>query len=506
MRVRALGQGTALGYDGAPRQEGSGVTEDNQTSRTCAVTRTRFAPSPTGALHLGNVRTALFNALLARRDSGAFVLRVEDTDSERSRPEHLEQLCDDLRWLGLNWDEGPDAGGPCGPYQQSARHALYDEYFQRLETADQAYPCFCTEAELERSRQAQRAAGQPPRYPGTCARLGPAERQERLERGLRPTLRFRVPPRQVVTFEDRVRGSQRFPTGEIGDFIIRRADGTPAFFFSNAVDDALMGITCVLRGEDHLTNTPRQLLLLEALGLPAPAYGHISMILGDDGAPLSKRNGSRALVDLREAGYLPEAVVNYLARLGHHDDDDTLRDRDSLAASFSEQGLTRAPARFDAGQLERWQREAVAGLSAERAAEWMRAVAGDAWPGDDAELVAVIRGNVRFPEDVHQWLGILRGEPASPDDAGLAWLRQAGPDFFHAAAAAEGDWQAVTAAAREATGARGKGLFMPLRVALTGLTHGPELPRIHAYLGAAEAARRFRAAAALAGDVPDQRT
>ncbi|MFO7857463.1 MAG: glutamate--tRNA ligase [Ectothiorhodospiraceae bacterium] len=468
--------------------------------------RTRFAPSPTGALHLGNVRTALFNALLARRDGGAFVLRAEDTDSERSRPEHLDQLCDDLRWLGLDWDEGPDVGGSCGPYQQSARQPTYADYFQRLEAADQAYPCFCTEAELERSRQAQRAAGQPPRYPGTCARLGPAERQDRLERGLRPTLRFRVPPRQVVTFEDRVRGSQQFPTGEIGDFIIRRADGTPAFFFSNAVDDALMGITCVLRGEDHLTNTPRQLLLLEALGLSAPCYGHISMILGDDGAPLSKRNGSRALVELREAGYLPEAVVNYLARLGHHDDDDTLRDLDSLAASFSEQRLTRAPARFDAGQLQRWQREAVAALSLARAAEWMRAAAGDAWPGDDGELVSVIRDNVRFPEDVRHWLGILRGEPAKPDDTGRAWLRQAGPDFFHAAAAAEGDWQAVTTTVREATGARGKGLFMPLRVALTGLTYGPELPRIHAYLGPAEAARRLRAAAALAGETGDAST
>ncbi|MDN3518816.1 glutamate--tRNA ligase [Aquisalimonas lutea] len=462
-------------------------------------TRTRFAPSPTGLLHIGNLRTALFNALLARRDGGDFVLRIEDTDAERSRAEHVHQLCEDLQWLGLDWQEGPGVEGPCAPYAQSARQAVYDEYFAQLEAADQAYPCFCTQQELERARQAQRAAGKAPRYPGTCANLTRAERQARLERGLRPTLRFRVPGGRTVAFDDRVRGTQRFATDDLGDFIIRRADGTPAFFFSNAVDDALMGITHVLRGEDHVTNTPRQLLLLEALGLAAPAYGHISMITGADGAPLSKRNGSRAVSELRDAGFLPEAVVNHLARLGHVYEDHRLLDLDALADDFALERLGRAPARFDPEQLQHWQREAVQALSAERMAAWMRAAAGDALPADrEAAFAAAVRDNVRFPEDVRRWCAVLLGDAWEPDASGRAWLRDAGPAFFQAAARAHGDWQAVTAAVKAATGRKGKSLFMPLRVALTGLAHGPELPAVHALLGEEEARRRFRRAAELA--------
>lgn len=497
----AVGPTAGLGYDGAPDEEASGLSEHATFQDPGRRTRTRFAPSPTGLLHIGNLRTALFNALLARRDAGDFVLRIEDTDAERSRAEHVHQLCDDLRWLGLDWQEGPGVEGPCGPYAQSARQAVYDAYFAQLEAADRAYPCFCTQEELERARQAQRAAGKAPRYPGTCAHLTQAERQARLERGLRPTLRFRVPGGRTVTFDDCVRGPQRFATDDLGDFIIRRADGTPAFFFSNAVDDALMGITHVLRGEDHLTNTPRQLLLLEALGLAAPAYGHISMITGADDAPLSKRNGSRAVRELREAGFLPEAVVNHLARLGHVYDDHHLLDLNTLAESFALERLGRAPARFDPEQLQHWQREAVHALSAERMATWMRAAAGDALPPDrEAAFVATVRDNVQFPEDVRQWCAILLGDAREPDEAGRAWLREAGPAFFHAAAEAHGDWQAVTAAVKAATGRKGKSLFMPLRVALTGLVHGPELPAVHALLGEEEARRRFRRAAEQAAD------
>ncbi|MGB2971901.1 MAG: glutamate--tRNA ligase, partial [Candidatus Competibacter sp.] len=326
---------------------------------TITHVKTRFAPSPTGFLHLGNVRTALFNALLARRDGGQFLLRIEDTDRERSRAEFVDALLEDLRWLGLDWREGPEVGGPQAPYAQSERTAIYARYYRRLEGSEQSYPCFCTPAELALSRKAQLAAGRPPRYTGTCARLGADERQARLERGLQPTLRFRVPAGRAVEFTDLVRGPQRFASDDIGDFVIRRADGTPQFFFANAVDDALMGITQVLRGEDHLANTPRQLLLLEALALSAPRYGHLALIVGADGGPLSKRAGDLSIRELRASGYLPEAVLNYLARLGHAYARDVWMAPEVLAAEFSTAHLGRAPARYDEAQLLHWQSEAV---------------------------------------------------------------------------------------------------------------------------------------------------
>ncbi|HET7369399.1 MAG TPA: glutamate--tRNA ligase, partial [Gammaproteobacteria bacterium] len=297
--------------------------------------RTRFAPSPTGLLHLGNVRTALFSALAARAGGGDFVLRVEDTDAARSRPEWIEALLDDLRWLGVEWAEGPDVGGSRGPYRQSERAAIYNDHFKRLIDVGHAYACFCTPAELAASREAQRAAGQPPRYAGTCANLSKVEIEAKRQSGVPAALRFRVPAGIELRFDDVVRGPQTFVSDAIGDFVIRRADGTPAFFFCNALDDALMGVTHVLRGEDHLANTPRQMLLLEALDLTAPRYGHLGLLVGDDGAPLSKRHGSASLHDLRERGVLPGAVLNYLARLGHHyADDPGHADFAALAAAF----------------------------------------------------------------------------------------------------------------------------------------------------------------------------
>ena len=260
---------------------------------------TRFAPSPTGALHLGNARTALFNYLLARRAGGRFILRIEDTDLERSTDAYLTALVDDLRWLGIDWQEGPGIGGPAAPYRQSERSTLYADFQERLIVTGAAYPCYCTPSELELSRKAMLAAGKPPRYAGTCRELTAAQRRDRAARGLAATLRFRVHHGAEVAFDDFVHGPQRFATDEIGDFIVRRADGSAAFFFCNAVDDALMGITHVLRGADHLTNTPRQILVLGALGLQAPAYGHVSLIVGEDGAPLSKRHGAASLADLR---------------------------------------------------------------------------------------------------------------------------------------------------------------------------------------------------------------
>ena len=275
--------------------------------------KTRFCPSPTGYMHLGNIRTAVFNYLLAKALGGVFLLRIEDTDRERSQSLYSDALQKDLEWLGLHWQEGP--------YFQSERQNIYDQYYQQLIDKDLAYPCFCTEEELTLSRKIQRASGKPPRYPGTCAHLTETQIQEKKSSGLIPTLRFRVNDDEVIEFDDLVRGHHRFLGKDIGDFIIRRTDGTSPFMFCNAIDDALMGVTHALRGEDHVANTPRQVLILKALNLPAPQYGHISLIVGPDGSPLSKRHGSQSVQDLRESGYLNIALNNYLARLGHYYED-----------------------------------------------------------------------------------------------------------------------------------------------------------------------------------------
>ncbi|MDS4028326.1 MAG: glutamate--tRNA ligase [Candidatus Contendobacter sp.] len=465
---------------------------------TTEIVKTRFAPSPTGYLHLGNVRTALFNALLARRWDGRFLLRIEDTDLERSRPEYVTALLADLRWLGLDWQEGPEVGGARGPYAQSERAAVYADYYRRLESADRAYPCFCAPAELALSRKAQLSAGRPPRYVGPCARLSAVERRERLERGLRPTLRFRVPAGRTVEFTDRVRGPQRFASDDIGDFVIRRADGTPQFFFANAVDDALMGITHVLRGEDHLTNTPRQLLLLEALDLPAPEYGHLALIVGADGGPLSKREGDLSLRELRAAGYLPEALLNYLARLGHVYEQDEWLEPVDLAAGFALERLGRAPARYDAAQLLHWQNEAVRRANQDRLWDWMGTVVHRSVPSHRRdEFIAAIRPNIRFPADAVFWAERLFSADLTPSADGRAVIAAAGSAFFVHALAAYAQhgvaYQPLVEALKQRTGLKGKHLFMPLRAALTGETHGPELARVLGLLPPELARRRLAA-------------
>lgn len=462
--------------------------------------KTRFAPSPTGYIHLGNARTALFSALLARKADGVFLLRIEDTDLERSRSEYAEALEEDLEWLGLLWQEGPGVGGEHGPYAQSQRTAIYGRLLAQLEQAGLAYPCFCSDRELELSRKAQLAAGQPPRYAGTCAQLSPGEVRARLDRGLKPTLRFRVPEGQSVEFEDLVRGPQRFDTGRIGDFVIRRSDGTSAFFFTNAVDDALMGVTHVLRGEDHLTNTPRQLLLLRALDLPAPRYGHIALIVGPNGGPLSKREGSASVRDLRARGYLPLALDNHLARLGHHYDSDALMDLDGLAAGFDPSRLGRAPARHDEGQLRHWQKEAVARLGEASLWRWLRdydAAAFAAVPaGAESSFVEAVRDNVVLPADAVEWARRIFTDELPMSEDARASVRGAGEEFFRAALAClvepTLEFKPYAKSVGEATGRKGKDLFMPLRAALTGELHGPEMGRMFPLIGPERARRRLQ--------------
>lgn len=433
---------------------------------------TRFAPSPTGSLHLGNARTAFFSFLWARSTGGRFILRIEDTDSQRSQSRFRDELMADMRWLGLHWDEGPEIGGPSAPYSQAERGEFYAGLFAQLEQRQLAYPCYCTAEELELSRKLQRMSGKPPRYAGTCRSLSLAQRAEREARGLRPTLRFAVPAGQIIDFTDAVHGAQRFASDDIGDFIVRREDGTSAFFFCNAVDDSAMGVTQVLRGDDHLTNTPRQLMLLDALGMRRPGYGHIGLLVGEDGAPLSKRHGSTSAIEFRERGFLSAAVLNQLFRLGHAGDVDDWLPPAEMPAHFRPQHLGRAPARFDESQLIHWQKETLQRMSAEQIRDWLGA-------DDSTAFLDLVRHNVVLPADAAEWRAIVRGDlpPLGADERRV--IEAAGPNFFAAAGEAyresNSDLKTLASLLKARTGRKGTDLYMPLRVALTGQVHGPEL-------------------------------
>ena len=448
--------------------------------------RTRFAPSPTGAIHLGNVRTALFNWLYARAHGGRCVLRCEDTDATRNTADALAELQDGLAWLGLDMDEGPGIGGEFGPYRQSERSALYRDCLDRLLASGQAYPCYCTREELAAARERQLAAGRPPRYPGTCRELDVADRSAREAEGREATIRFRVPETGSRTFDDLVLGRQSARLAEIGDFVIARSDGSPAFFLANAVDDARMGITHVLRGEDHLTNTPRQLLLLEALGLEAPRYGHFGLLLGGDGRPLSKREGGATLEELREQGYRPEAVVNHLARIGFAPGDDRVLTPAELAALFDPARVAHGGARHDTAALDGWQRHALDALDDDDVWAWLAAAAlPDAveLPVEGPVFAAAVRPNILLPREGWAWARRLFAPDAEPAPEARAEIAAAGAEFFRAALSVtepdpSADFRAWAKAVGAAAGVRGRALYRPLRAALTNAVEGPEMATV----------------------------
>jgi glutamyl-tRNA synthetase len=449
---------------------------------------TRFAPSPTGEMHLGNARTALFNALLALRHRGRFLLRIEDTDQARSTPEFARQLQADMQWLGLAWDDAP--------LFQSQRAAIYNQHLDSLVQRQQAYPCFCSPRELELARAAQLASGRPPRYSGRCRALSPQDRAARLAAGEPASWRFAVPEQGAVEFTDLVHGHKHFAHADIGDFVLRRADGSAAFFFSNAIDDAASGVTHVLRGDDHLTNTPRQLLLLAALGMQAPQYGHLALLTGSDGAPLSKRNGAKSVNALREEGLLSLALCNHLFRLGHSTPRNELLDLNAMAAAFDTAHLQRAPAHFDFAQLLMWQKEAVHRMSGGEAMQWLGARLPDSLPQEQCErFVAAVLPNLIYPDDVLPWVEIAFGAEPKLDAEAEAAVHAADRALFAAAASAaeSNDFAAIVAAAKSATGLKGPALFKPLRAALTGRLAGPELaPLLKAMHGGAAQRRLAR--------------
>lgn len=447
----------------------------------------RFAPSPTGLMHIGNVRTALFNYLYAQKEQGSFLLRIEDTDRERSSEEYSQGIEQDLRWLGMPWNEGPGADGGHGPYYQAQRQAIYDKYYAELEHSGQAYPCFCSEEDLSLLRKLQRASGKPPRYNGQCRQLSKEEVAKKFTAGEKAVLRFHVPETGQTKFTDLVRGEQVFNNNDIGDFIIRRTDGTSPFMFCSAIDDALMGVTHILRGEDHLTNTPRQLMILDAVKLSRPHYGHIALIVGPDGSPLSKRHGSRSIHELRAQGYLAIALNNYMARLGHYyPDGETLLSMDELSSQFKTEALAKSAAKFNGEQLDYWQKQAVSKLDLAQLKIWLGDVVKKI-PAAKLDLfLTTIQPNAIFPADFAEWAEACFNPDLTISDEAQTLLAGAKKEFFQAALhayKASKDLAKVIEALKEA-GYKGKALFQPLRVALTGHAHGPELDKLLALMDA----------------------
>ncbi len=458
--------------------------------------KSRFCPSPTGLMHLGNARTALFNLLCAMHEKGNFLLRIEDSDQTRSEELFVTALFKDMEWLHLSWDEGPLKEGKHAPYFQSQRHEIYDQYYKKLEQLGDVYPCFCSDEQLALNRKIQRSQNQPPRYPGTCRQLTKEQVAEKIAQGEKPTLRFKVEKNQIIAFDDFVRGKQIFKSDDIGDFVIRRADGTASFMFCNAIDDSLMGVTHALRGEDHLTNTPRQLLILKALNMPAPRYGHMALILGSDGSPLSKRNGSRSIEELRNMGYLPLAILNYLSRLGHHYAENHLLNLQQLAEIFSIEALQKSPARFDEQQLQFWQHEAVLHCDEALLWQWMGEGVHRIVPeANQKNFIELVRPNINFPQDALLWAEALFNPHLEYSHDAKQIVKNAGIEFFQFAISfieKEGiDYKKLCAALTEKFNVKGKALFQPLRIALTGELHGPELAGVMQLIGIERIKARF---------------
>jgi glutamyl-tRNA synthetase len=467
--------------------------------------RVRFAPAPTGYLHVGGARTALYNWLFARHHGGTFVLRVEDTDQSRSTDESVAALQDSLRWLGIDWDEGPEVGGPFGPYRQTERLENYREATDRLLAERKAYRCWCTPEELEERRKAVLARGRPWRYDRRCLER-PEEEISALEAEGRPSaVRFRQPGHDVVV-DDVIRGDATFHAADLDDFVIMRSTGFPTYLLAAAVDDWKMEMTHVIRGEDLHSSTPRQVLLLEALGAERiPAYAHLPLIVGPDRQPLSKRHGSVAVEWFRDEGYLPEALVNYLALLGWSYDDHTeLFSRDDLVQHFDLKRVSRNPARFDQEKLDWMNGHYIREADADRVAELLTArlteLDVDADPEVVREATPLVQERSRTINEAADMLRFLF-EDFEPNEKARKLI--AGQEEYLAAAAdrlaALQDWsvdaihQALEGLAEERGLSKTKA-FQPIRAAATFSNVSPPLFESLALLGRDRSLARIRSA------------
>ena len=458
--------------------------------------RLRFAPSPTGQLHVGNARTALFNWLMARGQGGTFIVRIEDTDVERSTRDSEQAILDDLHWLGLEWTEGVEAGGEHGPYRQTERLHVYRAHAIELLSAAKAYHCFCSAEQLEADRQDALQAGKPPKYTGRCRAVSGEDGRTRIENGEAAVIRFRVPDTGSVTFDDIVRGPLSFDMDVIGDFVLLRSNGVPAYNFAVVIDDALMNITHIVRGEDHISNTPRQVLLYRAFGWTPPIFAHVPYVLGPDHAPLSKRHGATSVKEFRDRGYLPEALTNYLALIGWSPGEgEELLPLDELARRFRLENVGHSAGVFDPEKLAWVNRHYLKAADHRRLTElslpylqragWI-STATSADREFLTQIVPLAAASIDRLEQVPTRLAFLFDYSAeraleTPQIRDEANGARTVIDALAAELATSGpllDREAFRAAAtrvREKTGQKGKALFHPIRLALTGEAEGLEL-------------------------------
>lgn len=469
--------------------------------------RVRYAPSPTGHLHIGNARTALFNYLYARHNDGEFIIRIEDTDQKRNIEDGEKSQLENLKWLGIDWDESPENPGVYGPYRQSERKDIYQPLIDQLLASNRAYKCYCTEEELEEEREAQRARGEIPRYGGKCANLSVEEQQAKEAAGIQPVIRFRVPKNVEYKFDDIVKGEIAFESDNVGgDFVIQKRDGMPTYNFAVAVDDHEMKITHVLRGDDHIANTPKQMMIYEAFGWETPRFGHMTLIINSEtGRKLSKRDESilQFIEQYRELGYLPEAMFNFIALLGWSPvGEDELFSQEEIVKMFDPNRLSKSPAAFDGKKLEWINNHYMKQLDLDTLTdmclpyliadgrmeenptperlEWLKKVVSLYQPQMSyaAEIVEV--SNLFFTE--HPVLDeaakeVLAGETV-PTVLQAFKAQLEAMDVVDASTV-----KAAIKAVQKETGVKGKDLFMPIRVAVSGQTHGPELPATVELLG-----------------------
>ena len=469
--------------------------------------RCRFAPAPSGSIHVGNARSALFSWLHARHQGGVFTLRVEDTDASRVTEEAYLGVLEDLRWLGLAWDEGPDVGGPNGPYRQSERLEIYREMTDRLMASGHAYRCWCTPEELEERRKAALARGEPPGYDGRC-RSRPEGEIAAFEAEGRPfAIRFRMPEREWV-IQDLVKGEVRWQPGDLRDFVIVRSDGSPVFLLAVAVDDLLMGVTHVVRGDDLLASAPRNAAVIEALGGTPPAYAHVPQVLGPDGKPLSKRHGATSVAAFREQGFLPEAMVNYLALLGWaKDDHTTFLSGEELVDAFDLSHVSHNPAVFDTQKLEWMNNHYIQSLDeddlAARCVPFLSEQGLSVDPGLLARAMPIVRERMKTLAEAPVLLRFLFTDDVAPNEKAAELIAKAPAGYLKDAADrldALERWEneeiqsVLDGLASEAELSRTKG-WQPIRAAVTGSNVSPPLPESLALLGAERTVARIRAAA-----------
>ncbi|MBB4859374.1 glutamyl-tRNA synthetase [Novosphingobium chloroacetimidivorans] len=438
---------------------------------------TRFAPSPTGNLHVGNVRAALHNWLLAKHHGGRFLLRIDDTDAERSREEYVHAIRADLAWLGIV---------PDGEERQSQRFDIYEEAFARLADAGRVYPCWETPQELELKRKVLLGRGLPPVYDRAALQIPEVERMRRIAEGDMPHWRFLLDRDAPISWEDGIRGPQKFDPAQMSDPVVRRADRSWLYMLPSVIDDVAMGVTDVLRGEDHVSNTATQVQMFEALGAPLPRFAHEALLTGAEGK-LSKRLGSLGIAHFREIGIEPAALVSLLARLGTSDPIDTSLDAEALAAAFDLSHFGRAPARFDEAELERVNAAIVHALAYD-------AVADRLPEGMDASAWEAVRPNLSHVHEAADWWQVVTGPiaPMSFSDEDRAYLAQAAQVADENWG--EDPWHALTGALKASTGRKGKALFLPLRQALTGMDHGPDMATLLPLIGRDRALERLKLA------------